>query len=147
MSEGRADNNERRTRTREMVDKLLIERQEMLALFCQVAGLEPYTPGEMNQRKLRRFCQVLMDYMAFGHFEILARISRGEEKRSSVVKVAEEVYEKILEATEYAVAFNDKYDSPTDDECKQLQNDLSILGEELAARIELEDRLVAAMTT
>jgi len=146
MSEGRADNNERRTRTREMVDKLLIERQEMLALFCQVAGLEPYTPGEMNQRKLRRFCQVLMDYMAFGHFEILARISRGEEKRSSVVKVAEEVYEKILEATEYAVAFNDKYDSPTDDECKQVQNDLSILGEELAARIELEDRLVAAMT-
>jgi len=146
MSEGRADNNERRTRTREMVDKLLIERQEMLALFCQVAGLEPYTPGEMNQRKLRRFCQVLMDYMAFGHFEILARISRGEEKRSSVVKVAEEVYEKILEATEYAVAFNDKYDSPTDDECKQVQNDLSILGEELATRIELEDRLVAAMT-
>jgi len=146
MSEGRADNNERRTRTRGMVDKLLIERQEMLALFCQVAGLEPYTPGEMSQRKLRRFCQVLMDYMAFGHFEILARISRGEEKRSSVVKVAEEVYEKILEATEYAVAFNDKYDSPTDDECKQLQNDLSILGEELAARIELEDRLVAAMT-
>ena len=146
MSEGRADNNERRTRTREMVDKLLIERQEMLTLFCQVAGLEPYTPGEMNQRKLRRFCQVLMDYMAFGHFEILARISRGEEKRSSVMKVAEEVYEKILEATEYAVAFNDKYESPTDDECKQVQNDLSILGEELAARIELEDRLVAAMT-
>ena len=146
MSEGRADNNERRTRTREMVDKLLIERQEMLALFCQVAGLEPYTPGEINQRKLRRFCQVLMDYIAFGHFEILARISRGEEKRSSVVKVAEEVYEKILEATEYAVAFNDKYDSPTDDECKQVQNDLSVLGEELAARIELEDRLVAAMT-
>jgi len=146
MSEGRADNNERRTRTREMVDKLLIERQEMLALFCQVAGLEPYTPGEINQRKLRRFCQVLMDYIAFGHFEILARISRGEEKRSSVVKVAEEVYEKILEATEYAVAFNDKYESPTDDECKQVQNDLSILGEELAARIELEDRLVAAMT-
>ncbi len=146
MSEERVESSERRTRTREMVDKLLIERQEMLTLFCQAAGLEPYTPGEMDRRKLRRFCQVLMDYMAFGHFEIMARITRGEEKRSSVVTVAEGVYEKILEATEYAVAFNDKYDSPTREEFGQLEHDLSILGEELAVRIEMEDRLVAAMT-
>ncbi len=146
MSEERVDKNDRRTRTRDMVDKLLIERQEMLTLFCQLAGLEPYSPGEVNQQKLRRFCQVLMDYMAFGHFEILDRISRGEEKRSSVVKVAEDVYEKILEATEYAVAFNDKYDSPSEELFAQLEHDLSILGEELAVRIEMEDRLVAAMT-
>jgi regulator of sigma D len=146
MSEVRADNNDRRTRTRDMVDKLLIERQEMLSLFCQVAGLEPYTQGEMNQRKLRRFCQVLMDYMAFGHFEILARISRGEEKRSSVIKAAEGVYDKILEVTEYAVAFNDKYEAPGNEEFNQLEHDLSILGEELAVRIEMEDRLVASMT-
>jgi len=146
MSEAGIDNSERRTRTREMVDKLLIERQEMLALYCQVAGLEPYTPGEVNQRRLRRFCQVLMDYMAFGHFEILERISRGEEKRTNVVQVAEGAYEKILEVTEYAVAFNDKYDSPTQEVCEKLEHDLSILGEELAVRIEMEDRLVAAMT-
>ncbi len=146
MSEARVDNSDRRTRTREMVDKLLIERQEMLTLFCQVAGLEPYTHGELNQRQLRRFCQVLMDYMAFGHFEILERISRGEEKRSNVVQVAEEAYEKILEVTEYAVAFNDKYDSTTQEVREKLEHDLSILGEELAARIEMEDQLVAAMT-
>ena len=147
MSEGIVDSSERRTRTRDMVDKLLIERQEMLTLFCQTAGLEPYTQGEMDDRKLRRFCQVLMDYMAFGHFEILARISRGEEKRTSVVNVAEEVYDKISEATEYAVAFNDKYDSPTQREFNQLGHDLSILGEELAVRIEMEDRLVSAMSS
>ncbi len=146
MSEGIVESSERRTRTTQMVDKLLVERQEMLSLFCQAAGLEPYAPGEMDKRKLRRFCQVLMDYMAFGHFEILERITRGEEKRSSVIKVAEGVYEKILEATEYAVAFNDKYDSTTQDEFGQLEHDLSILGEELAVRIELEDQLVAAMT-
>ncbi|MCP3671334.1 MAG: sigma D regulator [Gammaproteobacteria bacterium] len=145
MSEERVESGERRTRTSDMVDKLLIERQEMLTLFCQTAGLEPYTQGEIDRGRLRRFCQVLMDYMAFGHFEIIARISRGEEKRASVVTVAEGVYEKILEATEYAVAFNDKYDSPAQDEFGQLEHDLSILGEELAVRIEMEDRLVAAM--
>lgn len=146
MSEGRTVNRERRTKTAEMVDKLLLERQEMLALFCQVAGLEPFTPGELDERKLKSFCQVLMDYIAFGHFEILARIARGEEKRTSVVTVAEEVYDKIAEATEYAVAFNDKYDSSNLQGLEQqLEQDLSILGEELAVRVEMEDRLLAAM--
>lgn len=147
MPDGRVDIGERRTRAKEMVGSLLIERQEMLSLFCQVAGLEPYTQGDINKGQLRRFCQVLMDYMAFGHFEIMDRIARGEEKRDSVINVAEEVYDKVVEATEYAVAFNDKYDSPTQQEFDQLEHDLSILGEELAVRIEMEDRLVSAMTS
>ncbi len=147
MSEGSVMNRERRTRTGEMVDKLLVERQEMLALFCQLAGLEPYTSGDSDERALRRFCQVLMDYIAFGHFEIYERIAHGDEKRSDVIKVAEKVYDRVVEATEYAVAFNDKYDSSTKLEHEQLEKDLSILGEELAIRIEMEDRLVAAMVS
>ena len=145
MSEGSVRSKERRTRARDMVDKLLIERQEMLSLFCQLAGLEPYTSSSCDERSLRKFCQVLMDYMAFGHFEIYERIAHGEEKRASVIKVAEEVYGRVLEATEYAVAFNDKYDSSTKLENDQLEKDLSILGEELAIRVEMEDRLIAAM--
>jgi len=87
-----------------------------------------------------------MDYMAFGHFEIYDRISRGEEKRTGVVRVAEEVYAKVVEATDYAVAFNDRYDSSNKQKnLDGLESDLSILGEELAARIEMEDRLLAAM--
>ncbi len=147
MSEGRTISKERRTRTGEMVDKLLLERQEMLTLFCQAAGLEPFAPGEVDEHKLQKFCQVLMDYIAFGHFEILERISRGDEKRASVIAVAEEVYDKIAEATEYAVAFNDKYESSTLQELGKLGHDLSVLGEELAVRIEMEDRLVAAMSS
>jgi regulator of sigma D len=98
------------------------------------------------QEALGEFCQVLMDYMAFGHFEIYDRISRNEERRSSVVRVAEEVYPKVVEATDAAVAFNDKYDS-SDHEIvlDQLSQDLSVLGEKLATRVEMEDRLVAAM--
>lgn len=145
MSEGLVLDQDRRTRTGEMVDKLLLERQEVLTQFCQLAGLDPFAPGESDQRKLKGFCQVLMDYIAFGHFEILARIARGEEKRAGVIAVAEKVYDRIVEATDYAVAFNDKYDSSSKHELAQLEKDLSILGEELAIRIEMEDRLVAAM--
>lgn len=147
MSEGSIMNKERRTRTAEMVDKLLMERQEMLTRFCQVAGLEPYTYVDSDERALRKFCQVLMDYIAFGHFEIYERIAHGDEKRADVIKVAGQVYDRVVEATEYAVAFNDKYDSLSNYEHGQLERDLSVLGEELAVRIEMEDKLVAAMVS
>jgi regulator of sigma D len=146
MSTESGGQEERRAKTQEMVDKWLAERQEMLVLFCQLAGLEPYTPDKSTKQLLKDFCQVLVDYMAFGHFEVYDRISRGEERRHDVRQVAEEVYPLILEATEISVAFNDKYDA-SDHELAfdRLHDDLSALGEELAIRIEMEDRLVAAL--
>ena len=146
MSVNRQEETERRSRSRDMIDKLLAERQEMLALFCQVAGLEPYSADKPVKDKLGEFCQVLMDYMAFGHFEIYDRISRGEERRNGVVDIAQQVYPRVVAATDAAVAFNDKYDS-SDHELAldALPDDLSHLGEELAVRVELEDQLIAAM--
>ncbi len=137
---------ERRVGTQEMINKLLEERQEMLVLFCQVASLEPYTKSNPVKPKLQAFCQVLVDYIAFGHFEVYERIAQGKERRARVVQVAEKIYPKLAEATEVAVAFNDKYDaSEVDSLMENLPKDLSTLGEELAVRIELEDRLVGAM--
>lgn len=140
------DGTERRVRTRVMIDKWLSERQEMLVLYCQLAGLEPYTPDRSSKDLLRRFCQVLVDYIAFGHFEVYNRISQGDERRTRVLQVAEEVYPKIAEVAEISVAFNDKYDTENHDQTMdQLDEDLSMLGVELASRIELEDRVVQAL--
>lgn len=137
---------ERRVRTREMVDKWLQERQEMLVLYCQLAGLEPYAPERSVKQLLPNFCQLLVDYIAFGHFEVFERISRGEERRSQVLQIAEEVYPKIVEVADLVVDFNDKYESEQDEqELGQLDQDLSRLGAGLASRIEMEDRLVSAL--
>ena len=137
---------ERRNRTKNMVDKWLEERQQMLVLYCQLAGLEPYTPDRSNTQLLRDFCQVLVDYIAFGHFEVYDRISRGDERRFQVQQIAEDVYPRVLEVTDFAVAFNDKYDS-TEHEVglDDLDKDLSKLGAELATRIEMEDRVIGAL--
>ena len=72
---------DRRGRTREMVQKLLDERQEMLLMFCRVAGLEPFKNAVPSVDVLQEFCQVLVDYSAFGHFEIYERIVAGRERR------------------------------------------------------------------
>jgi regulator of sigma D len=137
---------ERRTNTQDLIEKLLKERQEMLVLFCQVAGLEPYRRSSSLDLLLQTFCQVLIDYTAFGHFEVFGRISDGNERRSGVIRVANEIYPDFVAASEAAVAFNDKYDL-SDHALKldDLAEDLSRLGEEMAVRIELEDQLLATM--
>jgi len=137
---------ERRKGTQEMINKLLSERQEVLVLFCQVAGLEPYNRTKSLDNLLQSFCQILVDYAAFGHFEVFGRISNGNERRMRVIKMAEEIYPAFVEATETAVNFNDKYDfSDHQLVFDQLAEDLSQLGETLATRIELEDKLVSCM--
>ncbi|MCB1789484.1 MAG: Rsd/AlgQ family anti-sigma factor [Gammaproteobacteria bacterium] len=139
---------DRRSRTHEMVQKLLDERQEMLALFCRVAGLEPYSEPSPDGNLLQEFCQVLVDYSAFSHFEIYERIVSGRERRNQVVSVARDVYPRIAEASEVAVEFNDKYDASDHLlDLKELDRDLGKLGEELAVRIEMEDRIIQALTS
>ena len=139
---------DRREGTRGMIRKLLNERQEMLAMFCRVAGLEPYNDASPSVDVLQEFCQVLIDYSAFGHFEIYERIVAGRERRSQVLAVAREVYPRIAEASEVAVEFNDKYDASDHTlDLHQLDRDLSRLGEELAIRIEMEDRIIQALTS
>lgn len=139
---------ERRAGTRDMVRKLLSERQEMLALFCRVAGLEPFKGVTPSVEVLQEFCQVLVDYSAFGHFEIYERIVDGRERRAQVIEVAKDVYPRIAEASEVAVEFNDKYDASDHSlDMHQLDQDLSRLGQELAMRIEMEDKILDALVS
>lgn len=148
MTISEAKQTDRRAGTHEMVRKLLDERQQMLMMFCRVAGLEPFKDSTPSVDLLQEFCQVLVDYSAFGHFEIFERIVSGRERRARVVEVAREVYPRIAEASEVAVEFNDKYDASDHTlDLHQLDRDLSRLGEQLAVRIEMEDRIVEALTS
>ena len=137
---------ERRTGTQDMIDKLLVERKEVLALYMHVAGLEPLCPKTPFGDHLQEFCEVLVDYIAFGHFEVYDRIGSGKERRGAVVSLAEKIYPDILDTTDVSVAFNDKYDESDHElHLEDLSKDLSQMGEVLAARIELEDQLIEVM--
>ena len=129
----------------ETIEKMLSERQEVLVTYCRLAGLQPYSPTE-DAGLLQRFCELLIDYSAFCHFEIYERLIDGREQREQVVEAARDAYPRIAEATEVAVEFNDKYDAADHTlVLDQLERDLGKVGEELAVRIEMEDRIVAAL--
>ncbi len=137
---------ERRGETRTSVRKLVEDRQEMLVLFCRLAGLKPYSANRSAADLLREFLQRLVDYMALGHFSIYRRIAEDQERRNTVLEVAMSLYPDILRTTEATINFNDKYTGREEiGDTGKLQQDLSGLGETLATRIELEDRLIQAL--
>lgn len=140
--------NDRRSRTRKEIKQLIAERNEVLSLYCQLAGCESAErkeADEIDAETLQEFCQVLIDYIATGHFELYSRISEGGERRTDMVKLANTIYPRIEKTTQIAVDFNDMYDGGnnyTAELKSKLPEHLSRLGEELATRIELEDKLI-----
>ncbi len=137
---------DRRQRTRQLIDKMLAQREQLMALLCEVSGVEPFATKKPLPQLLEEFCQVLVDYIASGHFGLYERIAVGTERRKAVVKLAQQSYAKIVDTTQVALDFNEKYDDLKDrDDLEILQPDLWHLGEELATRIELEDKLIESL--
>ncbi len=138
---------DRRTRTRKEIKQLISERNEVLSLYCNLAGCDTsqnLSPDEIEPEVLQEFCQVLIDYIATGHFELYRRISEGEERRQDILDLANNIYPRIEHTTKTAVDFNDLYDDgiKLSENKDKLPEFLSRLGEDLATRIELEDQLI-----
>jgi regulator of sigma D len=139
-------NTERRQQSYELIAKLQNERQEVLSLYCNFAELKPFTTNDAVKGLLTQFSQILVDYVSLGHFGVYERVLSGNERRGRVLSVANEIYPEFSATTDVAISFNDKYDNVEkiaifDD----LERDLSALGESLAKRSDLEDRLCEVM--
>jgi|SRR5690606_38915494 regulator of sigma D len=139
---------DRRRGSRDAINRMVKERGEVLALYWRLAGLDPYGGGRERasaQKLLTEFCQLLVDYIAAGHFTLYERIVNGTERRRGLAELARELYPRIADTTSAALDFNDKYDGEACDIGESFKADLSRLGEELALRIELEDKLIARL--
>jgi len=138
---------DRRARTRKEIKQLIAERNNVLSQYYNLASHADQYPenNEETMELLQEFCQDLVDYLATGHFEIYRRIEEKEERRTEIVQLANQIFNRIAVTTAVAVAFNDLYDTSegfNPDVLNQLPEQLSKLGEELATRIDLEDRFI-----
>ena len=135
-----------RSGTRQLIEDMLTQRTRMLKLLCDLSQHDLRHADDTVRETLEDFLSVLVDYIAAGHFGLYERIAMGAERRTPVVETAREIYPRIADTTIAAVEFNERYgtaDSPT--LAARLAQDLSMLGEEVTTRIELEDRLIQAM--
>jgi regulator of sigma D len=138
---------ERRARSHHEINDLVECRTDALALYSELASQQPFKPEQDTQRLLQSFCESLIDYTASAHFQLYRHIDEDRERRKPVRVIADEIYPTISEITQAILDFNDKYDC--EDHCNdfnELAIDLSHIGERLADRIELEDRLIKVLT-
>ena len=132
----------------DLVAKLLAARQESLVLYHRLAALKPFTLADPVRHQLRRFRQTLVDYLALGPFEVFQALEEQpvDSPYQQARELAQKLYTRIARTTQAALAFHDRYDGdPSDPALAKLDEELSRLGESLAARIELEDQIVAAV--
>lgn len=126
----------------EIIDKWLQERQDLLVLYCGLSPRKEQDSLEEREAALRRFCQILVDYVSAGHFEVYEQlvIEGREFDDQAGLEKAKVHFRKIDATTEVILDFNDKYQET--DDLTTLEQDLSDLGESLAVRFEAEDCMI-----
>jgi len=137
---------ERRARSYKEINDLVESRTGALTLYGELAAKRPFSAEQSTQVLLQNFCESLIDYTASAHFQLYRHIDEDRERRLPVLEVADKIYPVISDITQKILDFNDKYDC--EDHCSDLSHladDLSLLGESLADRIELEDQLIEMM--
>jgi regulator of sigma D len=130
-----------------IIDKWLEDREHLLIDYCKLSGLPPFKKSQTlpSIDEIKAFSGLLIDYVSAGHFEIYEEIAatfenHGEDPLTPYWRWL------IIQTTDKLVGFNDKYEVISADEFHdKLDEDLSVVGEALATRIELEDKLIHSL--
>jgi len=132
----------------EIIDTWLSERQLLISLFIDLPNQEVQ---DGLDSAIERFCQVLVDYLSSGHFEVYEQLLReGSQFADDSVENAQALFPRIQQSTDLALDFNDRYSNlsnPTVQDVRELANALSELGVMLEERFELEDTMIEILHT
>lgn len=129
----------------ELIDAWLNERQELILLLCGVEGLDTLTSQAPITVKVQALCQIMMDYVSAGHFEVYQQLfAEARAFNDGGIEWANTLYPRIERITQYCLDFNDRYATEEQvlQQADQLHDDLSALAEQLEERFELEDQLI-----
>ena len=130
----------------EVIDRWLEERRELLVKYCELSEINNFDgANEDHGSKLQNFCELMVDYVSVGHFEVFEQLAGEGKAFSDKEGLAQgaELMKKIQPSTEFILDFNDKY-LATDD-LDTLTTDLSGIGETLALRFESEDKMIEVL--
>jgi regulator of sigma D len=128
----------------QLIDRWLRARHELVLVFVKLhdgAGA-----GQATKRDVKEFCQILMDYLSAGHFEVYEQLN-SEAKAfgdSRGLELAQRIYPRLQEITEAVLEFNDRCDRG-DCNGPELACELTRLGQCLHERFDLEDCLIEVL--
>jgi len=124
----------------QIIERWLEERRELLAKYCDLTEIIDVSDNAVEQ--LQEFCELMVDYVSVGHFEIFDHLHKEGQlfEDASGLDKEPNLLEKIQTTTEHILDFNDKYLSSHDLDARII--DLASLGETFAQRFGLEDKLI-----
>ena len=130
----------------EIIDNWLGSRQALISAFV---ALPSAAIGEELNMRLSNFCDLLMDYLSSGHFEVYEQLMlEGKEFADGSDAAGEKLLPLIQVSTDRALDFNDdftRFDEPSVAEIRDFSTRLSELGESLEERFDLEDKMIALL--
>ncbi|WP_304640820.1 sigma D regulator [Pseudomonas sp.] len=130
----------------QLIDRWLAERKQLILQYSTLR--DRATPVEQPDQALDSFCDVLVDYVSAGHFEVYEQLMREAEAFNDTrgLELARQVYPRIETITQSAVAFNDAYgEANAELDEAAMQAELRMLGAFLHERFELEDCLIEVL--
>ena len=131
-----------------LLQSWLKERRDLLVKYTAIAAtLDRSATAESINAGIERLCQLLVDYVSAGHFEVFYALQReaesfNEGRETAVARLVAETISQIGDTTEVILGFEEKYPSG---DISALEADLSLLGEVLELRFALEDRLISGL--
>ena len=127
----------------EMIERWIEERRELLVKYCELTEVTDFSDPENNyDTELQQFCEIMVDYVSVGHFEVFEQITKEAEifGNDQGLDKSPELIDKIQTTTELILDFNDKYITAKD--LDALIIDLAALGETFVQRFADEDVLI-----
>lgn len=131
-----------------LIGNWLAERQELITRYVgltEIAAQQAPTPA--MQEQLDAFCEVLVDYVSAGHFEVYEQLAwEAELLDEDDRKLTTATMARISATTSIALDFNDNFlKAPCLSLLDELPAALSSLGQTLETRFELEDLLIQSL--
>jgi regulator of sigma D len=137
-----------RQRVDALVQRWLAERQSLIVQMIRLGeGVPPGSDAPPLPERLQAFCEILMDYVSAGHFEVFDELLAEVEKRGAATLAdSQALLQRLQPTTDAVIRFNDIFDDAHDAEAlANLPHELSTLGLALESRFEIEDRMIALL--
>ena len=129
----------------QLIDRWLGERRELVLAYTALTKA-PQAPA-INCESLHGFCELLVDYVSAGHFEVYEQLTNEAKAFNDQrgLELAKQIYPRIEAITAVALAFNDHCDNGDCRDSTSRVAELNHLGQLLHERFELEDCLIEVL--
>lgn len=131
----------------QLIGNWLGERQALIARYVALTEAAAQQSSQALQSQLDGFCELLVDYVSAGHFEVYEQLMwEAEQGEDDSLQLANAIIPRIASTTNIALDFNDNFQqAPCLSLLDELPGALSSLGQTLETRFEMEDVLIHSL--